>query len=185
MSAELKNEYEVFKILRECIIEGLTTMSIADGVDVRRFAQANFNHGDELVLLNLVKTERYGWQSAKYENESETYGSQKNRIDRWIEEQTYQISVIKRMRKDDSTDTISAEDIATRLITWFNGRGLDWLRERGISNYLIDPNSIMIYNDDSDMYQRRPVFSVTLIVNKEFKIEEPDLDILGVRTKPV
>lgn len=185
MSAEMRNEYEVFKILRECILEGLSVMGIADGVDVRRFAQANLSHGDKLVLINFAKNGRAGWQSAKYENESETYGSQKNRIDRWIEEQTYQISVLKRMQKDDSTDTISAEDISTRLITWFNGRGLDWLRKHNISNYLIDPNSIIVYNDDSDLYQRRPVFNVTLVVNKQFKIEEPDLDILGVKTKPI
>ena len=185
MSTAMKSEYEVFKILRECIIEGLSVMQISDGVDVRRFAQANFNHGDKLVLINFAKNGRAGWQAAHYKNESDTYGSQKNRIDWWIEEQTYQISVIKRMRKDDTTDTITAEDISTRLITWFNGRGLEWLRERGISNYLIDPNSIIVYNDDSDLYQRRPVFDITLVVNKEFTTEEPDLDILGVKTKPI
>lgn len=185
MSEAMKNEYEVFKILRECILEGLSVMGVSDGVDVRRFAQANFNNGDKLVLVNFVKSGRAGWQAAKYENENDTYGSKKNRVDRWIEEQTYQISVMKRMRKDDTSDTISAEDISTRLISWFNGRGLDWLRERNISNYLIDPNSIIVYNDDSDLYQRRPVFDVTLVVNKQFKIEEPDLDIFGVKTKPI
>lgn len=185
MSEMMRGEYEVFKILRDCCIEGLKVFGISEGLDVRRFAQANFNHGDKLVLLNFIRTTRVGWQSAKYPNTSEEYGSQKYRQDEWIEEQTYQISTIKRMLKTDSVETLSAEDMATCLISWFNGRGIEWLRERGLSNYLIDPNSIMVYNDDSDLYQRRPVFELTIIVNKAFKLEQEDLDILGVKTFPI
>ena len=185
MSAEMRSENEVFKTIRDCIIDGLTTFGIENGVDVRRFAQANFNHGDKLVLMNFVKTSRAGFQATRYRNATIGGETKFTRRDEWIEEQTYQISCIKKMQKDDTVETITAEDIATSLITWFNGRGLDWLRERNLSCYPIDPNSIIVYNDDSDLYQRRPVFNVTFIVNKSFKLAQDHADILGVETKPI
>lgn len=185
MSAEKRGEYEILSLLRSCVIEGLSTFGIGSGVDVRRFAQANFNHGDKLVLLNLVKTNRVGRQTERYGNAIIQQESKFARTDEWIEEQTYQISCIKKMLKTDSENTVTAEDISSDLITWFNGRGLDWLREHNLSCYPIDPNSIIVYNDDSDLYQRRPVFNVTVIVNKSFKLAAPCTDVLGVETKPV
>ena len=185
MSADMRGEYEVFSTLRTCILEGLSLFGISKDVDVRRFAQANFNHGDKLVLLNLVNTRRVGWQSRSYESTLHENVDEFSRTDAWIEEQVYQISCIKRMLKTDTETTITAEDIATSLITWFNGRGLDWLREHSLSCYPIDPNSIIVYNDDSDLYQRRPVFNVTVIVNKKFKAAYPEVDVIGVETRPI
>lgn len=185
MSAELRGEYEVFSILRRCLLRGLSDLGISEGVDVRRFAQANFNHGDRLVLINFVKTGRVGWQARSYGMRTLGAVDKYSRIDSWIEEQTYQISCIKRMRKTDDETTLSAEDMSTLLISWLNGRGLDWLRENGLSCYPIDPNSIIVYNDDSDLYQRRPVFSVTIIVNKSLKVEQPDVDSIDVETLPI
>lgn len=183
MSAELRGEYEVLALIRSCIIEGLKTYGIDSGIDVRMFAQANFNHGDKLVLLNLINTKRCGRQMTDYVggNTNDVY----SRRDSWIEERTYQVSVMKKMNKDDDENTVTAEDISMRLISWFNGLGLDWLRENGLSCYPIDPNSIIVYNDDSDLYQRRPVFAVTVIVNKSFKLAQPDIKIIGVVTKPI
>lgn len=183
MSAEMRGEYEILALLRSCVLEGLKVFGIEQGVDVRRFAQANFNHGDKLVLINLVKTNRVGWQYVKYGMLSTE--KDLNRTDKWIEEQVYQISCIKRMLKSDDETTITAEDISTSLITWFNRRGLDWLRDHGLSSYPIDPNSIKVYNDDSDLYQRRPVFNITIIVNKSFKTAQDSTDILGDETKPI
>jgi hypothetical protein len=180
MSEDMKNENEVFASVRAIILQGLQYFNV-EGFDVRRFAQANFNHGDGLVLMNLVDTERAGWQSCKYVLKDLGF----EREDRWIEIQTYQISTIKRMRPEDTVETITAEDVATRLISWFNGVGMEELRKVGLSSFMIDPNSIIVYNDDSDLYQRRPVFEVKIIVNKKFSVGQPDVDILGVRTKPI
>ena len=185
MSAERMGEYEVFALLRTCLMNGLSEFGISTGVDVRRFAQANFNHGDKLVLLNLVKTARVGWQARSYGMAEFDKVDKFARKDSWIEEQTYQVSCIKKMLKTDDETTLTAEDMSTSLITWLNGRGLDWLREHELSCYPIDPNSIIVYNDDSDLYQRRPVFSVTVIVNKSFKVAHPDVEVVGVETMPV
>lgn len=185
MSSEMRMENEVFKTVRDCILNGLSVFGIRSGIDVRRFAQANFNHGDSLVLLNLVKTNRNGFQATKYGDAVISGETKFTRRDEWIEEQIYQISCIKKMQKDDTVETVTAEDISTSLITWFNGRGLDWLRNNNLSCYPIDPNSVIVYNDDSDLYQRRPVFNLTVIVNKSFKLAQDHADILGVETKPI
>lgn len=182
ISTTMKGEYEVFKILRDSILLGLKGFGIEDGVDCRRFAQANFNHGDKLVLLNKVSSNRRGWQGFKYK----MLGEQKlNRVDEWLEEQTWQVSAIKRMLQTDDVNTVTADDMITALISWFNGVGNIDLRERGIANTPIDPHSIMVYNDDSDLYQRRVLFTMEVQVPKSFTWEVPDLSVMGVDTRPI
>lgn len=180
MSDILKTENEMFALLRGCIIEGLSYFGV-ENFDVRKFAQANFNHGDWLVLLNLTDTSRIGWQSHTYKDVNGNYV----REDQWCEEQSYQISTMKRMRSDDTEDTITAEDVSSYLISWFNGPAIMKLREQGVAPLYIDPNSIIVYNDDSDLYQRRPVFTVKIHVPKKFQASATAISALEVETHPV
>lgn len=179
-----KTENEVFKIIRDSIIAGLKMFGLDDqGIDVRRFAQANFNHGDKLVLMNLVKSVRVGFQSVTHKwipqdtSVTPAKPAYMRRTDTWIEEQAWQISTLKKMQKDDTTSTITAEDIANALISWFNGAGSEYLRTHGIGTLLIDPNSVIVYNDDSDLYQRRPVFMLKIQVPKRFNSAEDAMDM--------
>lgn len=174
-------EFKIFKILRDITILGLNSVGITDDVDVRRFAQANFNHGDKLILLNCIRTSREGWQAFKYRPTDESL----KRNDEWLELQDWQFSSIKRMRQEDNEDTISAVDIANSLIAWFNGPGSLELRNYGIANLLIDPTSIMIYNDDSDLYQRRPVFTMSIYVPKSLITDAPYLSGLDGEEHPI
>jgi hypothetical protein len=179
----MKGEYQIFKILRDSCIKCLNEMGITDNFDVRRFAQANVANGDRLVLLNLIHNQRVGWQAFEYRyNKSK---DKEERSDEWIEQQSWQISIIKKMRQDDTVDTVSSEDIATALMTWFNGVGNLNLRSFGIANLPIDPRSIMIYNDDSDLYQRRVVFTMELQVPKSFTTESVSVSKFNMDTKPV
>lgn len=183
ISPTMKGEYQVLKILRDSIIKGLEEFGIKDGVDCRRFAQANFNHGDKLVLLNLVDSQRVGWQAFNFKfNQAR---GKEERIDEWIEQQTWQISAIKRMLQNDDTETVSADDMITALITWFNGIGNLDLRKSGIANLPIDARSVMVYNDDSDLYQRRVLFTMEVQVPKSFISVTPDMSTLDIETRPV
>jgi hypothetical protein len=89
------------------------------------------------------------------------------------------------MTNNDTVDTISADDMCNFMITWFNGVGNLDLREKGIANLIIDPHSVIVYNDDSDLYQRRPVFTMEVQIPKSFKWVVPDLSAMDVETYPV
>lgn len=179
----MKSENQIFKILRESILKGLEEFGIKDGLDCRRFAQANFNHGDKLVLLNKISSERVGWQAFNYDYNREK--GVEERTDEWIEQQSWQISALKRMMQNDTTETVTADDIINALITWFNGLGNLDLRTNGIANLPIDPHSIMVYNDDSDLYQRRVVFTMEVQVPKSFKTEAIPISGFDIETRPV
>lgn len=181
MSATMPSEYEVFKMLRECTISGLTKFGVLDGLDVRRFAQANIANGDKLVLLNLIGSERIGWQAFRYANSPLSL----KRTDEWIEEQEWQFSFIKLMRNSDTVTTVTADDLCNICIAWFNGEGNLLIRSKGIACLPIDPHSVMVYNDESDLYQRRPVFTMNLQVPKNFTANTDGTEILNVTTHPV
>lgn len=181
MSATMPSEYEVFKTLRECTISGLTKFGVLDGIDVRRFAQANMANGDKLVLLNLIGSERLGWQAFRYANSTASL----LRTDEWIEQQEWQFSFIKLMRNDDTVATVTADDLCNYCITWYNGEGNLLLRSKGIACLPIDPHSVMVYNDESDLYQRRPVFTMNLQVPKNFTANANATDTLEVAAQTV
>lgn len=182
MSATMKNENEVFKILRESSLAGLEyVLGKNNGVEVMRFAQASFTYSDNLILLNHILTDREGWQAVHYE---QLLGAEK-RTDEWIENQHWQFTALKRMRQEDTTSTLAADDLANALILWFNGKGVYDLKSRGVSNLLIDPHEIFVYNDDSNLYQRRIVFTMKVLVPKEFSGSVDTVGALEWETHPV
>ena len=179
----MKGEYQIFKILREACIEGMNRMGITEGFDVRRFAQAHLATGNKLVLLNLVDSERVGWQGHSYR--FDVSSGKELRTDEWIDQQNWHFHFIKKMENDDNVDTVTADDMANMMMTWFNGPGVEYLKSRELANLVIDPHSIMVYNDDSDLYQRRVVFPMKIQIPKSFKWEVPDLSVMDVETCPV
>lgn len=183
MSDKNKGENEVFKILRECALLGLKAYGYDDGADVQRFAQANMNYRDKLVLMHMTHHSKVGWQAHYYNTNAIT--GELSRSEEWIDEQHWSVSTIKRMQQTDTKDTISADDIALALVTWFNGPGLDWLRTKGMATLPIDPTEIMVYTDDSQLYQRRPVFEMVVHVPKAFTAAQKEVSALEVATYPV
>lgn len=182
MSVENRLENEVFALLRECAILGLASYGYDQGTEVQRFAQANMNYKDKLVLMHLVSHSKVGWQAHYYKNDP-LLGLR--RSEEWIDEQHWSVSTIKRMQQIDTKDTVSADDIALALVTWFNGMGLEWLRTKGMATLPIDPTEIMVYTDDSQLYQRRPVFEMVVQVPKAFAAKSNEITALEVETHPV
>ena len=179
MSDWTKGKYAVQKIIRDNVILGMTKFG-QTGWDCIEFAQATMQNADKIITMNCTGVDRIGWQGAKFDSVLGT------RTDEWLEEQTWMFQVIlKRTNEVVTASTITTQDVASMLITWFNGMGCDEFRKNRCANLRIDPSSVIVYNDDSDLYQRRPVFNVTFIVNKSFKLAQDHADILGVVTKPV
>lgn len=169
MSASNKTRYEVQKILADCLKAGLAALVVEDhGFDVMEFAQASFQKADRIVLMNLVRSNRIGWQGRNYSVENDDLKETED----WIECQRWQFHVILKKLPNPTVDTMQADDVASMLITWFNGRGNEFLRDRGVANERVDSNSLVVYNDDSGLYQKRAVFTVKLQVPKETKVSQ-------------
>lgn len=172
MSEANKTRYEIQKILSDAVKDGLTKyIGASHGFGVMEFAQASFQKANKIVLLNPVRTRRVGWQSSTYPVISDAL----KRKEEWIEEQAWQFHVI--LKKGDSpviTD-MQADDVAQLLIAYFNGVGCDYLRTKGVAPLRVADESIIVYNDDSELYQKRAVFTMKLQVPKELSISQDDM----------
>ena len=183
MSEQLKTKYEVIKILRDTLIEGMSMLGMS-GWGVMEYGQASFEKADKIILLNNIRNERVGWQAVRYP----VAGPQDilHRRDEWIEEQTWQAHVVlKRTTAPVSASTETAEDVADKLVAWLNGAGMGLLRNSGVAPLRIDTNTIFVYNDDSAVYQRRATFSVKVQVPKELTYRQDDMDTVIPKVMPV
>lgn len=179
MSEQNKTRLEIQRIIRLCVLEGIKQTGHGTDWDSMEFGQASFAKADRIVTYNLRRARRIGWQGTDYN------ASQSTKTIDWAEEQGWQLEVIlKRMKTVDVGDVL-AEDVAADLVTWFNGPGNTWLRGKGISSIRIDEDSIIVYNDDSSVYQKRAVFTVKLVVPKELSFGEDFLDVMVPETYPV
>jgi hypothetical protein len=182
MSAENKTRYEVQKILKEAILSGLTTLSPSlEGWGVMEFAQASFLNANKIVLMNLIRVKRLGWQGTNYG----TIDAKFCREDNWIEEQSWQLHILLKREENVTIETLQANDVAGILVSWFNGPGCEYLRKYRVANTLIDADQILVYNDDSELYQKRAVFTMKLQVPKKFAIEQAEMDAVKPKLMPI
>ena len=180
MSTEKKTRLEVQRILRKVIENGLGALG-HEGCAVMEFANASFQNADNIVLLNLIGTKRVGWQARDFS----PYDAKLVARENWIEEQKWQIHCIKKRPTSNANIRTTAEDIADDLVTWFNCRGCDELRTYGMANLRIDSDAVIVYNDNSDLYQKRAVFTVKIQVPKELTFEQDVVDAIIPDVEPI
>ena len=174
MSDTNKTRYEVQKILSEVISEGLSAyIGNNHGFVSMEFGQAAFTKGDRLILLKQYSTQRYGWQGRNYNSADGKF----YRTEKWIDRQMWQIHVIMKKVSNPTVESLQADDIGNFIITWFNGQGCDSLRKRGIAPERTSEASIVVYDDDSDLYQKRAVIMVRLQVPKEITTEVDSMHV--------
>lgn len=180
MSEECKNRYEIQRILTSCLSAGLDAYVGSDnGFGIMEFAQASFLNADRIILYNLIRAKRVGWQQVI------TDANTGKRTDSWIEEQSWQIHSILKSSKNPKITDILATDVAEMLVTWFNGLGCNMLRKSGIACLRIDSDQILVYNDDSELYQKRAVFTVKIQVPKKLSVGEVFVDAVMPDIKPI
>lgn len=179
MSEINKTRLEVQTILRECLIEGMSRLGLpAEGADawtIQEFANADFTNGDKLILLNMIREGLAGWQFSSQE---------KFAVDGLVDVyqnrcslQTWQIHFIAKF-KYSQDDDLFAMDMANKMKFWLNGPGIDFLRKRGISLFRIDNDDVIVYNDDSELYQKRAVVNVKLNVPQKELFKEKIIENL-------
>ena len=59
------------------------------------------------------------------------------------------------------------------------------MRKRGLAPLIVDDKLIFVYNDNSEIYQKRAVFTVKVQVPKELIMAEEGLDAIKPDIKPV
>ena len=178
MSDANKTKYEVIKIIRSVVLKGFTEMDIA-GFDCVEFGQPSIQNMDRVVTCRLAKIEEVGWQRFSYN------WSGRKRKDEWIEQQSWQLqTIMKRSGAAVTKDTLTSEDVSGMLRVWLNGPGNERFRMKGCASLRIDPLTVFVYNDDSELYQRRVAFTMKLQVPKELSFGQ---EYVGweVETKPV
>ena len=145
--------------------------STEKGWSVMEFAQASFNNADKVVLLDYMDSQRVGFQGWEYGGvmNDETKAS---RTDDWLEQQTWLVHTLRRIKPSDVSATLmTCEDMADILIGWFNGHGAIELKKHGIGTLRIDRNRIFVYNDESELYQKRAVFPLRIQVPQEISLQ--------------
>ena len=127
MSEANKGRLEVQEILKEVIEKGLAATG-HDGWIAMEFANASFQRANSIVLMNRLRSKRVGWQGRKYEPTVDEL----RRVDEYIDEQHWQLSLVRKRRNDTTQGDDLVEDAADDLIAYFNGYGCDDFRKRNI-----------------------------------------------------
>ena len=171
---------KVQKILRSVIYEGLNAIGFT-GWAVNEFASPKYVSFDKCVLMNFVRSHRLGWQYDNLTGDDSTTV----RKDEWLELEHWQLHIIAKRPTDEDSNSIVAEDVASELIAWLNGPGMDRFRANGIAPERIDGATILVYNDDNEIYQKRAVFTVKIEVPKELTTDAIEADAVKPKVMPV
>lgn len=180
MSEANKGRLEVQEILKGVIEKGLAATG-HEGWIAMEFANASFQRANSIVLMNRLRSKRVGWQGRKYEP---TVGELR-RVDEYIDEQHWQLSLIRKRKNDTTHGDELVEDAADDLVAYFNGYGCDDFRKHDIGMLRIDADSVIVYNDNSDLYQKRAVFTVKIQVPKELKLKVEAVTVDGIEIHKV
>ena len=171
MSEKMKSRLEVQKIVRDNILSGFEKLGLS-GWDVKEFANAHMTKADKVVLMNYIRTRRVGWQGRTYAVSSESL----KRSEEWIAEQHWQIHCIAKRPSSPNAATVLSEDMADILVAWFSTpESVDLFRASGIAPLRVSGNDVIVYTDNSDLYQKRAVFTLKLQVPKSMDMQQPDV----------
>ena len=181
MSKENKNRIEVQDALIATIEEGLALLQYT-GWMVMEYAPSQFASFDKVISLQLLRSRNAGWQG----HEDRMVDGKPVTVEKWIDQQSWQVQIIlKRKRKIDGS-SILAEDIANNLAAWLNSaHGVIAMKRRGLAPLIVDDKLIFVYNDNSEIYQKRAVFTVKVQVPKELTMSEVEMEVLLPKIKPV
>lgn len=176
----MNNRLKVQKVIRSVITDAMTALGYS-GWSIQEFASPDFVSLDKAVLMNLIRTERLGWQS------SSTYATDSGpkRKDEWLELEHWQLHIIAKRPKNADENTVVAEDVTAELVAYLNGPGMDTFRRNGIAPERIDGQTVFVYNDDNEIFQKRGVFTVKIQVPKELTIRDIEADAIKPKVQPV
>lgn len=181
MSLDNKNRIEVQDALIAVIEEGLALLQYT-GWTVMEYAPSQFASFDKVISLQLLRSRNAGWQG----HEDRMVDGRPVTVETWIDQQSWQVQIILKRKKRLDGSSILAEDVANNLAAWLNSlHGANAMRKRGLAPLIIDDKLIFVYNDNSEIYQKRAVFTVKVQVPKELTMSEVEMEVLLPKIKPI
>lgn len=177
-------EYQIRAAFIDTIKEALEDLGIEGWKVQARNAQV-ITSGNKVILVDRLFTRRVGFQGRQYVK-SETALKE---IEEWIEDITWQISVIRKRKVSDDINTVTGLDISKRLIGWLNsGRGADAMRGRSdvpFAPIFCRESSQKRYEDDSDINQYEASFDFRMEVLQILDFDSPVIKALDIETYPI
>jgi len=180
MADSIITENNAYSILKTFVEDGLAQFGYTEW-SVQQRNSAEIVNTNSCIMIEKILDRRIGFQATKYNITS----SIKQRWE-WIDEYTYQITSLKKRTKTDTADTITAEDVCNALISWFNSEmGCSRLRSHGMASIRVASERVIVYNDDSGLYQKEPSFDVRVQIPKTKEITVNAVTTLEVVTHPI
>lgn len=143
--------------------------------------------GDRTVLIDKISLKRQGFQGKAYHwfEELGEFVEQ----EQWIEEITWQVSVIRKRLETDDIETITADDVAKKLVYWLNSsHGASAMRGRTdvpFAPVFTSATRTNVYEDDSDNHQAEEQFDFRMIVLQTADRKENKLEGIDWETHPI
>ena len=160
MSSENKNRIEVQDALIAVIEEGLALLQYT-GWMVMEYAPSQFASFDEVISLPLLRSRNAGWQG----HEDRMVDGRPVTVEKWIDQQSWQGQITLQRKRRIHRPSILSEDIANNLAAWLNSaHGVVAMKRRGLAPLIVDDKLIFVYNDNSEIYQKRAVFTLKVQV---------------------
>lgn len=182
MASKPTGSLSVQKVLRSVLLSGLDAVGYG-GWTVVEFGNPEFINYDKCLTMQLLRQKRVGWQGFDYGYNPQFVGL--SRKDEWLTEYQYQVQVLLKRPRNATSETLTAEDVADTMIAWLDGPGVAEFRKYSVAPLRIDGASVFVYNDNSDLYQKRAVFTVKIQVPKELTVGENVMDQIIPDVKPV
>lgn len=179
---ESKGRYAVQKILRSVLLSGMEGIG-QSGWEAVEFGSPEFINFNKVLTMQLMRQKRVGWQGWNYELSN--LPGKIDRKDEWIAEYHWQIQILLKRPESITEESVVAEDVADLIIAWLNGPGIEAFKRKGVAPLRIDGASVFVYNDNSDLYQKRAVFTVKIQVPKTLTTGENVVDALKPDVQPV
>lgn len=157
------SEYQIRASFIKALKQGLEEMEVP-GYTVLARNPPNMTYDTDCVLIDKINMKRQGFQQNAYEWIDEKLLEK----DEWIEEWTWQLSILHRRKVEDTIESMTGEDVGARLMMWLNSsRGARAMRGRTDVPFAPVFTSQLrnrAYQDDSEIYQIECSFDFRMIV---------------------
>lgn len=92
-----------------------------------------------------------------------------------LEEITFQVDAVKFRRPGYPQDATSA-DVLNKIRLWFNGPGVDVLKNKQYSAFLVKQVNEPFFETENDTFEKNPNLQIELVVRQSDKRPEPSVE---------
>lgn len=143
--------------------------SLKDWQTLQMYQREQDAEQENVVRFFTVSLTRMGWQGRdnKVKIDGKLY-----RIERWRETRRVQFDCLLSRKLTDTTNTVTAVDVARMLVAFFNGfAATQAFKELGYNRLVVKNVRIPVELDDTDRFRLYPGFDLILVYDQELTSE--------------